>query len=117
MRINTQAYFRNSLVDLFNLQSNVVDIDQAIASGREIMFPSDGPSESVTIMDSQEMVRQVFQYNRNLETAHAWMEASESSMQSIKDLLDRALVLAEQMSTGTYQPEASSLVRSVTLVS
>jgi flagellin-like hook-associated protein FlgL len=104
MRVTQEIYYRNSMRDIFNLQYQQVFLDKQITTGQKVNLPSDSPSNAVTILDSRHLMFQVTQYRANLEAADNWMTASESSMTSIKDLFTQAKTLAEQMATGTIQP-------------
>lgn len=104
MRVTQEIYYRNSINDLFKLQYQQAMLDKQVTTGQKVNLPSDAPSNSVTILDSRHLIYQVMQYRANLESANNWMTASESSMTSINDLLVKAKTLAEQMSTGTIQP-------------
>ncbi len=104
MRVTQEIYYRNSMRDIFNLQYQQVLLDKQVTTGQKVNLPSDAPSDAVTILDSRHLMNQVIQYRANLEAANNWLTASESSMNSINDLLVQAKTLAEQMATGTIQP-------------
>lgn len=105
MRVTQETFYLNSIRDIFNLQYQQVLLDKQITTGKQVNLPSDSPSHAVTILDSVTLLYQVDQYRSNLESAHNWMTASESSMDSINDLLVSAKTLAEQMATGTIQSD------------
>lgn len=105
MRVGNESIYRSMTSDLLRLMESQYETQKALATGHNVNAPSDAPSYSVTILDSQNMLDAVDQYRTNLEEASDWMTASESSMQSIVDLLRRAKTLAEQMATGTIQSE------------
>jgi flagellar hook-associated protein 3 FlgL len=103
MRVTQETYYRTLMQDLYNLQSEAVGLDKQVSTGHRVNRPSDAPSYSVTILDSQQATREIDQYRTNLENASTWMTGSEENLQSIVDLLNRAKTLAEQMATGTIQ--------------
>jgi flagellin-like hook-associated protein FlgL len=103
MRVTQEIFYRNAIRDLFNLQYQQVLMDKQVTTGKKVNLPSDAPSDAVTILDSRHLIYQVDQYRSNLEAAENWLTASESSMDSISDLLINAKTLAEQMATGTIQ--------------
>ena len=55
-------------------------------------------------MQDVRLISEITQYQANLADANDWMTASESSLQSLLDSLQRSQVTAEQMATGTIQP-------------
>ena len=101
-RIGSEGYYRTIVNDLFNLQYAQYKTEKEIATGKTVNEPSDAPGYSVSIMDSLRSLEVIEQYNYNLSAADNWITASESSMQSILDIITEAQTLAEQMSTGTY---------------
>ncbi len=103
MRVGSDTLYRNMTDDLLRLMESQYKTEKAVATGHKVNAPSDAPSYSVTILDSRNLLGQADQYLTNLSQASDWMNASQSSMQSMVDLLRRAKTLAEQMSTGTIQ--------------
>lgn len=101
MRIGDDTIMRTMLSDLNRLLGAQYQTQRDISTGRLVNAPSDDPEVSLTVMSSRYAMQVVAQYSTNLESANTWLGASESSMQSIVDLLNRASVLAEQMATGT----------------
>jgi len=105
MRVTQEIHYRNVLRDLFNMQFEQVSLAKQITTGKKVNLPSDAPSNSVTILDSRQLMYEVIQYRANLEAATNWMTASEENMSSIQELLTKAKTLAEQMATGTVQSD------------
>lgn len=103
MRVSEESLMRTLLADITRLQYTQFRTEKEISTGHRVNSPSDDPEVSRTVMSSQLTLLEIEQYGVNLEAADNWMVASESAMQSMVDLLNRALVLAEQMSNGTIQ--------------
>jgi flagellar hook-associated protein 3 FlgL len=103
MRITQDAYYRSALADLMRLQASQQQTEKNITTQKKVNAPSDGRGSSYTILSSSLAISRADQYKTNLGQAQSWMKASDTAMQSLNDLLKRAQVLAEQMSTGTYQ--------------
>lgn len=101
MRVSDIGVMSNLLAGLMNLQAQQYEIDRAVNSGLVVNAPSDNPEISRTIMDSRQSLLLVEQYTLNLESADNWLSASESAMLSMEELLNRGMVLAEQMANGT----------------
>lgn len=103
MRVSEESLMRTLLADITRLQYTQVLTEKEISTGHRVNAPSDDPEVSRTVMSSQTTLLELLQYKTNLESAQNWLQASESSMQSMVDLVKRALVLAEQMANGTIQ--------------
>lgn len=103
MRISQESLYRTILQDIFNLQYKQFKTEGEISTGHKVNVPSDAPAYAVTILGSQQALREVAQYQTNLESANTWMVTSESAIQSLVNQIKRAQVLAEQMATGTYE--------------
>ncbi|MFH1034844.1 MAG: hypothetical protein V1806_10100 [Pseudomonadota bacterium] len=103
MRITQEAYYRTVSSDLMRLQNSQLETQRSITTQKKVNAPSDGRETSYTILSSNLAINLASQYQSNLGQANSWIKSSETAMQSLSDLLQRAQVLAEQMSTGTYQ--------------
>jgi len=105
MRVGDSNQFRTTTTDIFSLNYRQYVLQRQIATTRKVNTPSEGRSSSVTILNSQSVLRESDQYRINLEAAASWMKASETGMDNMVDLLTRAKTLAEQTATGTYTDE------------
>lgn len=103
MRITQDAFYRSALADLLRQQGSQIETQNTITTNRRVNLPSDGRETSYTILGSQMSLLITSQYQTNLGQAQSWMKAADTAMQALSDQLLRAKVLAEQMSTGTYQ--------------
>lgn len=102
-RIGNEDLYRTVLRDVFRLRYEQVKTEEEISTGKKVNRPSDAAGFMATILESNRSLEQVKQYRFNLEAAGNWMKTSESSMNSILELLKKAKVLAEQGATGTLQ--------------
>jgi flagellin-like hook-associated protein FlgL len=104
MRVTQANNFRIVQNDLLTQLWDQVQINNQVTTGNRVNAPSDAPEWAVSILQDHRILAEVQQYQANLNSANDWMSASESAMQGILESLQRAQVLAEQMSTGTFQP-------------
>lgn len=105
MRITQDAYYRSVSADLMRLQNSQLDTQNSINTQKKVNVPSDGRGSSYAILSSNLAISLADQYKTNLSQAQSWMKDSDTSVQSLSDLIKRAQVLAEQMSTGTYSSD------------
>ncbi|MGD8563408.1 MAG: flagellin [Desulfarculaceae bacterium] len=105
MRIGQETLIRTIVRDVFLMHYDQVQTEKSISTNKIVNLPSDSPGFAATILDSRRALREIVQYNANLDAATSWLTASESAMDSMVERLNRARVVAEQMATGTYQSE------------
>lgn len=103
MRISQENQYRTVLNDISSLQYQQFITQRQVTTNKKVNLPSEARNYAVTILDSQHVLRETDQYGSNLEVASSWLKAGEAGMDGLTDLLGRAKVLAEQLSTGTVE--------------
>jgi len=96
----------NMLADttLRNLNANMERLDRLqdeLTSGRRISRPSDDPVGVVSAMGFRSVLAEIEQYERNVDAAQSWLEASDSSLNSVTSILQRVRELAVQGASDT----------------
>jgi len=76
----------NLNIDLARLQ----DVHQQVSTGKRINRPSDDPLGCQRVVNLKEALNGIEQYQRNANYVTNWVSASESSLNSVTDLLNRA---------------------------
>ena len=104
-RISHRSIFRNITTNLGFLTYDMSRINNQIATGKKVNKPSDDPSGGALILAMRSVLADVTQYNRDVALADDWLKTSESVLMNMKLIVERANVLAEQMSTDTYTDE------------
>lgn len=94
--------FDNIQNSLLKLASDLQNINASITSGKKYQSLSDAPMEISQILSWEGNAGQVKQYQRNLETAQEWLQATEKTLDSINEVVQGVIGLASQMATGTY---------------
>ncbi len=83
MRITTSMVQRNILADLNNISAKLTKSQMKAASNKEISRPSDDPFNASRAMALRQNVNATKQYQRNVEDAMGWMDASEQALDRI----------------------------------
>jgi flagellar hook-associated protein 3 FlgL len=83
-----------------------------ISSGKQITQVSDDPVGMAKVLDYRKTIDTVDQYGRNISQAQSGLEAGESTLSDIGDLLDRVKELALSQATGTASAETRKDVAS-----
>jgi flagellar hook-associated protein 3 FlgL len=91
-----------------NLSKNIEKLTKTqnlISSGKRITQASDDPVGMAKVLDYRKALDTIDQYGRNVSQARSGLEAGESTLSSIGELLTRAKELALSQATGTASPE------------
>ncbi|MEP6691888.1 MAG: flagellar hook-associated protein FlgL [Gemmatimonadaceae bacterium] len=110
MRI-TNSYIRDN--SLANMQSNMRAISETqsqISSGRRIQRTSDDPAASANVMRAGGSLRALDTYKRNITSAESRVQAEETAVNSLIDILTRVKTLAVSQASDT----ANSQTRAAT---
>lgn len=102
MRVSMPTIFNGIQSHLASLAEELQRINASLASGRKYQSITDNPVEVGALLGLGTESGQVVQYQRNLATAQDWLRVTETTLQNINDLVQRAMTLANQMATGTY---------------
>jgi len=94
--------FNNIQTQLQRLVEDLQHTNATIANGRKYQQISDNPLDVGALIGLNRDSSQITQYQRNLDTAHDWLAATETALTNINQLVSSTASLAEQMATGTY---------------
>jgi flagellar hook-associated protein 3 FlgL len=82
-RITTSMVQRNILADLNSISAKLTRSQMKAASNKEISRPSDDPFNTSRAMALRQNINATKQYQRNVEDAMGWMDASEQALDKI----------------------------------
>jgi flagellar hook-associated protein 3 FlgL len=104
-RISSQQAFLGSVGDMTSLNSQVIDTQSKISSGREILTASDDPLNSSRIVQLTQGISLRDQYTENLNTLEGALQAEESALNNIVDNIQRIRELTVQAGNGALSQE------------
>lgn len=101
MKISTGLYFDRATQQLGNVQSNLTKVQEQLATGLNIVKPSDEPDKAslVTRLES-ELSRQA-SYQDTLKAVNVRLTASETALKNTSDVMYRIKELAVQAANDT----------------
>lgn len=105
MRVTNQMVTNNTMLYLNNTQSNMLDIQQQLTTGKKIGKPSDDPIVAVRALKLKTDVSEINQYSRNVDDATSWIDVTEQALTNMTDMYKRIRELTVQGSSGTYTYE------------
>jgi flagellar hook-associated protein 3 FlgL len=100
-RITSGMVRRHVLNDLNSVSAKLVKSQMKAASGKEITRPSDDPFDTSRAMALRQTLAATKQYQRNVQDAVGWQEATEQALAQITDAVHSARELVVQGSTGS----------------
>ncbi len=101
MKISTSQLFDNSVNQMNRQQSKIAEMQAKLASGKQIVKPSDDSEKSAVIQRLQTAVDRQSVYERSLDTAENRLASEESALMSSERILQRIRQLAVQSNTDT----------------
>jgi flagellar hook-associated protein 3 FlgL len=105
MRVGTASLYVGIQQRLQRLTADLNSLNEKVATAKKLNRPSDDPIAMVEAMQIKTATRQTDQYARNLKTADAWFNASESALSQTMDLVGRAREIAVLMNSDSQNAE------------
>ncbi len=112
MRLSTELFFDSSLQ---NLQKNMFELNKTqlkIATGRNILQPSEDPINNAKMVQLQERQSSIEQYQENITIAENRLTTSESVLGNIVRVLQRARELGIQSDNGSLSEDDHQIIAS-----
>lgn len=111
MRITNGIIRRDALTGLQKNLRRVSSAQQQISSGLRVQRASDDPVAAAGIMQTDNSLRALEQYRRNIGQATARAAAEEGALERLTDVLSRAQELAAGQAGDTASPETRLTVK------
>ena len=97
----------NSRASMSDALTRLAQVQQEIATGKRIIVPSDDPSGANQVISLNNTLADVSQYVRNGDEAKTFLNMTDTTLNSVGELMRNAKVLALQAANGTNaNPEA-----------
>ncbi|MCD8554012.1 hypothetical protein [Seleniivibrio sp.] len=90
MRITTNMIHMNYTSGNARSLSNLLDANERVAAGRNMLNPEDDPTYYVTAYNMQIMSNEATQYGRNADNAVTWLDNEDNLLQTAYDYLAKA---------------------------
>lgn len=96
MRISTAFSQAQNLSALLNQQSKLNDTQLQLSSGKKIVKPSDDPAGAAKVIDVNQQIGQLNQYQTNISAAQQRLGLEDSTLKSVNDAVQRLQEIATQ---------------------
>ena len=110
MKISTSQLFDNSVNQMNRQQSKIAEMQAKLASGKQIVKPSDDSAKSAVIQRLQTAIDRQSVYERSLDTAENRLASEESALMSSERILQRIRQLAVQGNTDTLSVDDKEIL-------
>ena len=94
MRVTSQTQQRNALNNIFRITEAMFNAQKEITSGKKIHKPSDDPSGMRDTLALRTNIKQIKQFDRNINSNQLFLSRGESALDSIGVSLSRAKELS-----------------------
>jgi len=94
MRVTSQTQQRNALNNIFRITEAMFNAQKEITSGKKIQKPSDDPSGMRDTLALRTNIKQIKQFDRNINSNQLFLSRGESALDSIGVSLSRAKELS-----------------------
>lgn len=111
MRITQRAVALTSLQGLNRNLAAVGRLQQQLTSGKLLSVPSDSPTDTNKAMQTRDALRANDQYARNTADGKAWLNITDSTLQTMLDMTRQVRDLTVQgMNEGTMSPASRQAI-------
>ncbi|MFT6770745.1 flagellar hook-associated protein FlgL [Congregibacter sp.] len=109
-RLSTLQIYQSGISTILDKQADLARTQLELSSGKRIQSPSDDPSGAVKILDLEEDIRLVDQYQRNASLAQGQLAVEESTLSGVNNVLQRVRELTVQANNATQSPETRASI-------
>ena len=96
MRISTSQIYQQGVQSFADQQTKLAKLQQQISTGVRITRPSDDPAASARVLELEQTVSQMDQYNVNINLAEARLKLEESTLNAVENVYFRIKELTVQ---------------------
>lgn len=111
MRVTNSMMITNMLSNLNRNLNTMSRKQDELSTGKRVMFASDDPVAAAKILKFKTDLADMNQYSTNTRDAQAWLDATESTIAEMGDVLQRMRELAVKASNGTNTAEDTQKIK------
>ena len=111
MRITAGMNQRHVLADLRQVQERLADAQSRVSSGKQIEKPSDDPLGAERAVRLRSELQTNSAYSTAVDESKSWLDATDSALSSINDIVQRARELTVQAANGATSDTARQSIK------
>ncbi|MCT4619793.1 MAG: flagellar hook-associated protein FlgL [Marinisporobacter sp.] len=105
MRITNTMMTNTMMRNIYNNLNSMAKLDEQMATGKKINMPSDDPIGIAQVLKLSSDISHHEQYKKNVDEALSWLQATETSVMQLKDVMQKVRELTARGATGTLTEE------------
>lgn len=110
MRLSTSQIFQQATTAMLNKQAELAKTQQQLATGKQLLAPSDDPAAATRILNLTQVIDTTDQYQRNADFADTRLRFEETVLTDIGDMLQRVRALAVQANNATNTAQDRKII-------
>jgi flagellar hook-associated protein 3 FlgL len=111
MRITAGMSQRHVLADLRRVQERLADAQSRVSSGKQIEKPSDDPLGAERAVRLRGELETTSAYTSAVDESKSWLDATDSALSSVNDIVQTARELTVQAANGATTPSARQSIK------
>lgn len=112
MRISSNHFQDTGVRNMQGQQNEISRTQTQLASGREVLRPSDNPTSAARALDLERAISSVERFNRNADMAESRLSMAEANIDQVGTHLQRIRELAIQAANDSQDHETRSYIAS-----
>ena len=101
MRLSTSQIFQQAVTSMLDKQAELAKTQQQLATGKQLLAPSDDPAAATRILDLNQVIETTSQYQRNADYAETRLSLEETVLTDVGDVLQRIRELSVSANNDT----------------
>ena len=99
MRVANKTLYDSAIRSLTRASSDMIDANEAVSTSKKINDLSDDPVGLVSVLDLRSSISDLGQMERNISMGESWLNASESALTQLNDIITSTKELTVSMSS------------------
>ncbi|MGM0632782.1 MAG: flagellar hook-associated protein FlgL [Pseudomonadota bacterium] len=105
IRMGTAQLYATGLKSMTEIQRQVTQTQEQIASNKRILTPADDPLAATRVLQLDQELRQADQYDNTLQSLESRLQREEGALDGVSDLMLRAQELINESGNGALNAE------------
>jgi len=110
MKVSTSQIFERAMAQMSAQQSKVATMQTQLATGKQIVQPSDNPEQAGLIQRLSTALNRQDSYASNLDSLNSRLQAEESALTTSEKIMQRVRELAVQAGNDTLAPTDRKII-------
>mgnify|MGYP006074158157 CR=1 FL=1 len=110
MKVSTSQIFERAMTQMSSQQAKVTDLQTQLATGKQILRPSDNPDKAGVIQRLNTAYNRLDSYSNNLSVVSSRVEAEEAALMTSEKVLQRVRELAVRANNGTLSQDDRQII-------